>query len=49
MKGIFSPACKLSDRLGFSAKFLVVGALLFVSPVALVCILLYGERPSGFQ
>lgn len=49
MKGIFSPAGKLCDRLAFSAKFLVVGALLSVPLCALVGLLFYGELSSGFQ
>ncbi len=49
MKSILAPACKIVDGLSFSSKFFLVGALLLLSPGALVYILFFGKLSSGLQ
>ncbi len=49
MTSLFSPARKLLDGLSFSSKFLIVGALLLLSPAALIYILFFGQQISDLQ
>ena len=47
MKRLFSPARKICDGLSFSAKFLIVGALMLLPLGAMAYLLLDGSLPSG--